>query len=334
MKTPRLSIIIVSAVAILFLTGCGLSLKQRAAVRDFNRAATGLADITSHEFQHTREDVLKLNIYREQLGDASLDPERMDESFTPERVKIRLDAMTALASYAHLLQKLVDGSQADDLKSAADALVTNLRKAKAFEASDAQGGAIAKAIASVAGLWVEHKRAQAVRQVVRAADPAIKKLLAVVEGEFDLHSSQNWVAGYRAIAITTIGRAIFVEKRHTNALANLLGTTAAAFSTTNAASPVSSNQSEAITNVLAHLARVATESSVTDPRAARAYARSVTNRVDSIARSITLGTQSLGKAQEKLLLTLESREIGAEDVTALAAQVEDFVAIYKTLTAK
>jgi hypothetical protein len=334
MKISRQSIIIVSAVAILLLTGCGLTLKQRAAVRDFNRAATGFAEMTSHEFKHTREDVLKLSVYREQLGDASLDPERMDGSFTPDRVKTRLDAMAALASYANLLQKLVDGSQADDLKSAADALVTNLRKANAFEASDVQGGAISKAIASVAGLWVEHKRAKAVQQVIRAADPAIKKLLAVVESEFDLHSSQNWVAGYRAIAITTIGRAIFVEKQHTNALATLLGATAGAFSTTNAANPTDANQSAAITNALAHLARSATESSVTDPRAARLYARSVTNRVNSIARNITLGAQSLGKAQEKLLLTMESRAIGAEDVTALAAQVEDFVAIYHTLTAR
>ena len=334
MKTSRQSITIVAALALLFLTGCGLTVKQRAAVRDFNHATTGFADITSREFQYTREDVLKLNIYREQLGDDSLDPERMDESFTPERVKIRHDAMAALASYAELLQKLVDDSQADELKSAADALVTNLRKAKAFEASDAQGGAIAQAIASVAGLWIEHKRARAVREVVHAADPAIKKLLAVVEGEFDLHSSQNWVAGYRAIAVTTIGRAVFVEKRHTNALANLLSGTAVAFGTTNAAVPLNGNQSEAITNTLAHLARSATETSVADARSARAYARSVTNRVDAIARSITQGAQSLGKAQEKLLLTLASREIGAEDVTALTAQVEDFVAIYKTLAAK
>jgi hypothetical protein len=292
MKKPFRFIIL--AAAILFLTGCALTVKQRAAVRDFNRAATEFADITSSEFQHTRADVLRLNIYRDQLRDDALDPERMDGSFTPERVKIRLDAMAALRSYADLLQKLVAGSQQDELKSAADALVTNLRKAKAFDISDEKGGAIAQAIASVAGLWLDHKRAQAAREVVRAADPSVKKLLAVVESEFELRSQTNWLAGYRATALLLMGRASFLVNRDTNA---------------------------AVTALAA-------------PLEARAYARTVTNRLDTAARQIVEAAHALEKAQDKLMLTLESKEIGADDVTAFAAKVEDFTTLYKTLSTK
>jgi hypothetical protein len=294
MRTSQKVAVVFCGVTLALVTGCGLTVKQRAAVREFNGATSAFAAITSREFQHTREDVLTLNTFREQLDDAALNREKMDESFTPERVKVRLDAMMALGSYAELLQKLVDGSQADELKAAADSLITNLRNAKAFDVNDAQGGAIAKAITSVAGLWIEHQRANATRQVVRTADPAIKKLLDVVECEFDLHSSENWVAGYRAIAVTTIGRATFVEKTSTNL----------------------------------SLADTALS------RQARAYARIATNRVDAVARNIVDAAHSLEKAQEKLLLTLESKEIGAEDVMALTAQIQDFITIYQTLSTK
>jgi len=294
MKHTKCIHLLLLAVASLLGSGCGLTVKQRAALLDFNRAATGFAQVAGAEFQHTREDVLKLNIYRSELGDASLDPEDMDGAYTPERVKVRLDAMAALQSYAEMLQKLVTGSQADELKSASDSLVANLRKAHAFEASDDKSGAIAQAIASVGGLWVEHKRAEATRRVTRSVDPAIKRLLAVVAREYRLNVATNWVGGYSATATTLIGRASFLINLNTNA-------------------PIVETAA---------------------PREARAYAYTVRTRITAVSEQITNAVQALGTAQDKLILTLESKDIGAEDVAAFSAQVQDFLTTYKTLSSK
>jgi hypothetical protein len=276
------------------LAGCGLTVHQRAALLDFNRAATEFSAVTANEFRHTRDDVIKLNIYRDKLGDRSLDADRMDGNFSPDRVKIRLDAMAALQSYADLLQKLVTGSQQEELQSASDLLITNLRKVKGVSLTDNQAGAIAKAVASVAGLWVERKRKQATCEVVKEANEPIKSLLAIVEREFRLDSSTNWIAGYRLTAITLIGRAAFLENRDTNAPLTALA----------------------------------------DIHEARAYARIVTNRIDTISPNIISAAHSLAAAQDKLYSALTSPDIGTDDIKAFAAQVDDFVMLYKAITTK
>jgi hypothetical protein len=294
MKRPTRIKMLVCTLAAALLAGCGLTVHQRAALLDFNRAATEFSSVTANEFQYTRDDVIKLNIYRDKLGDASLDPDRMDGNFSPDRLKIRLQAMAALQSYANLLQKLVTGSQEDELQSASDLLITNLRQVKGVSLGDNQAGAIAKAVASVAGLWVEHKRKQATCEVVKQADAPIKSLLATVEREFRLDSSTNWVAGYRATAITLMGRAAFLENRDTNA-------------------------------PLAALANL---------REARAYARTVTNRIDTVSSTIISAAHSLTAAQDKLYSALTSADIRTADITAFAAQVDDFVMLYKAITTK
>ena len=294
MKQPNRVQMLACTLAAALLAGCGLTVHQRAALLDFNRAATEFSSVTANEFHYTRDDVIKLNIYRDKLGDASLDPDRMDGNFSPDRLKIRLEAMAALQSYADLLQKLIAASPQEELNSASDLLITNLRKVKGVSLSDSQAGAIAKAVASVAGLWVEHKRKQATSEVVKQADQPIKSLLATVEREFRLDSSTNWVAGYRTTAITLMGRATYLENRDTNA-------------------PLTA---------LANL------------REARAYARTVTNRIDIVSPNIISAAHSLTAAQDKLYSALTSADIGTADITAFAAQVDDFVMLYKAITTK
>jgi hypothetical protein len=292
MKQPNRFQMLACIMAATFLAGCGLTVHQRAALLDFNRAATEFSSVTANEFLHTRDDVIKLNIYRDKLSDASLDPERMDGNFSPDRVKIRLEAMAALQSYADLLQKLIAASPQEELNSASNLLITNLRKVKGVSLSDSQAGAIAKAVASVAGLWVEHKRKQAACEVVKQADQPIKSLLATVEREFRLDSSTNWVAGYRATAITLMGRAAYLENRDTNMPLTALA----------------------------------------DLHEARAYARTVTNRIDIVSPNIISAAHSLTAAQDKLYSALTSADIGTADITAFAAQVDDFVMLYKAIT--
>ena len=57
-------------------------------------------------------------------------------------------------------------SQKEELKNAADSFVTSLRKVKGVSLTDEQAGAVGAAVATVGGLFVEHLRARATRQVV------------------------------------------------------------------------------------------------------------------------------------------------------------------------
>ena len=123
----HLSILHLACVALL-LTGCGLSVQQRAAVQRFSAATADFADIGTSEFVRSRTDVLEMNKLRLQLQDDTLKPSQIDEHFTVERVKVRVDAVGALKEYAELLLVLATSSQEPQLRNAADSLVASLRK--------------------------------------------------------------------------------------------------------------------------------------------------------------------------------------------------------------
>jgi hypothetical protein len=82
--------LIVVACCVVFLVGCGLRLQQRAAVQRFSAATIDFATLTSSELVRSRTDVLEMNTLRDQLNDDAVKPDRKDEHFTVERVKVRV----------------------------------------------------------------------------------------------------------------------------------------------------------------------------------------------------------------------------------------------------
>ena len=94
----RLWRFIVVACCTICLSGCGLSVQQRAAVQKFSAATIDFATLTSSELVKSRTDVLEMNTLRVQLNDDTVKLDRMDAHFTVERVKERVDeAMARLA---------------------------------------------------------------------------------------------------------------------------------------------------------------------------------------------------------------------------------------------
>lgn len=204
-ECARLSVAVCFAV---FLAGCGLTLQQRAAVERFSAATIDFTTLTSSELIKSRTDVLQMNTLRVQLNDDTVKPDHMDEHFTVDRVRVRVDAMHALKEYAELLHTLVTTSQQAQLKNAADSFVASLRKVQGVSLSDDKAGAIGMAIQQVGGLVVEYMRAKAAREVVTASHDAILQLVDLVRRDFN-PQADHWSLGYDVVVTALVGAAEF-----------------------------------------------------------------------------------------------------------------------------
>lgn len=189
------------------LVGCGLTVNQRAGVERFSAATKDFAGISATEFVKSRTDVIEMNTLRVELMDETVALERLDEHFTVARVTERLRAIQALQDYADLLSTLVSTSQKEELKNAADSFVGSLRKVKGVSLTDEQAGAVGTAVAAVGGLFVEHLRARATRQVVLSTHESVLQVVGLVERDFD-PGADHWSLGYDKVAVALRGAAV------------------------------------------------------------------------------------------------------------------------------
>ena len=183
---------------VVFVCGCGLSANQRAGVETFSAATRDLAALTDAEVVRIRSDVIEMNELRRKLGDK--DAKTLDGGLTVDNVRIHVDAVDALASYAELLQTLLETSQKDELKKAANSFVSSLRKANAVELTDKNAEILGQAIQLVGGMIVERMRAKAVRNAVNIAHPHVQAIIgtlskAITPGLGSLGTAHKTAAG-------------------------------------------------------------------------------------------------------------------------------------------
>jgi hypothetical protein len=177
------------------VTGCGLSVRQKAAIQRFASSTSDFATVTSTELVATRRDLIDMNTLRAELGDEAVRPDRVDALFTVDRVRARVDAVAALKAYGELLNVLATSSQTAELKNAADGFVVSLRKVPGVGLSDEKAGAISTVVQAVGGLVVEYKRAEAVRDVVLATNQQVMAVVELVRRDFD-PKADHWSLGY------------------------------------------------------------------------------------------------------------------------------------------
>ena len=204
-----------STLAVAIVVGacaCGLTTRQQAAVQTFSAATMDFTTLASSEFVKTRTDLLQMNALRLQLNDRALDPTRMDAPFTVDRVKVRIDALTALQRYALLLRTLVTTSQEAELQRASDSFITSVRSVQGVTLSDERAAAISAAVQRVGGLLVEYLRARAVREVVMGADGAVLQLASLVRRDFD-PEGDDWSLGYDLVVTALEGAAEVAARR-------------------------------------------------------------------------------------------------------------------------
>ena len=185
--------------ALLFLTACALSARQKAAVSQFSDSAATLGDVTSSQLKAMRDGTVEMTKQRLLLAgrsrDANLgDQTSLDRGFEVSRVETVSGAAQALAAYGKSLAALVNDSQSAELQAASHDLVASLgRVPEAKEKlSDKQLEAIGTVVQEVGGLWVEWKRKEAVTTIVREARPAVDRLCDVLARDFA--PGTGWVA--------------------------------------------------------------------------------------------------------------------------------------------
>jgi hypothetical protein len=187
------------AVALVLLTGCALSARQKAAVGQFSESAATLGDVTSSQLKAMRDGTVEMTKQRLLLAGRSRDPNlgdqtSLDRGFEVSRVETVSGAAQALAAYGKSLAALVNDSQSAELQAASRDLVASLgRVPEAKERlSDKQLEAIGTVVQEVGGLWVEWKRKEAVTTIVREARPAVDRLCDLLARDFA--PGTGWVA--------------------------------------------------------------------------------------------------------------------------------------------
>jgi len=191
---------------IVFMSGCGLTIQQKAALDQFATATHDLSVAAQTEFQKSRQDVIEMNRLRLELGDPTADVAKLDSLLTLDRTRDRIVALQALADYGGLLNKLVGTVPEGELLEASNTFVGNLKQVKGVTLTDQEAEGIGRAVAAVGGLYVEYKRATAVRQVVETAHTPVLTMIDLLKKDFD-PNSDFWNAGYRHTALDLRGHA-------------------------------------------------------------------------------------------------------------------------------
>ena len=277
--------------------GCGLTVRQRAAVDRFGAATVDFAALASTELVKSRTDVLEMNTLRAKLGDPVLIADRpMDEHFSVAQVKIRTDALKALEDYGALLQALVTTSQTEKLQKAADGFVGSLRKVNGITLTDAQAGTVGEAVQKVGGLIVEYMRAEATRQIVTDTQPHVTRLLELVRRDFD-PQADHWSLGYSKVLLALDGAASRAER-----LARVSG---------------GASSADASTVAVVGEARAAQQRNAM--------------RFTTVSAQVLESTAKLAEAHTNLRYAVQSKEVTLDELNTYVSQVEDFVRIYAIL---
>ena len=87
------------------VSGCGLTVKQKAALNSFSAATQEFSTGAQTEFQKNRQDVIEMNRARFELGDSRVKLMEFDRLLTRDRVQARVTALQTLEDYAGLLHR-------------------------------------------------------------------------------------------------------------------------------------------------------------------------------------------------------------------------------------
>lgn len=188
----------VAVFAATLLTGCGLTSNQRTGLATFTASTTALADGMSGSFVQTRDDLIVLRSGMLELGLGSVrlaDPAAdLDGPLDVDQVERRLKTAVALRRFAELLDALTADTQGPRIRRLADRFLEGSAVIEGVNLPPEKANAIAAVVTKIGGLWVEHKRKVAVKQIVRDTQPVLRRLVELVAEDFD-PGRMFWGAG-------------------------------------------------------------------------------------------------------------------------------------------
>ena len=120
-------------------------------------------------------------------------------AFSTKNLTARISAAKALSSYGQLLKALVDDTQEVEIKQASDGLVASLNNVSTNfedEINAAQFDSLGIAVAVIGKSIVEHKKAQAVKEIVPGTKDAVNTLCDLLIADFDSSEDGKLAAEY------------------------------------------------------------------------------------------------------------------------------------------
>ncbi len=173
----------------LLITGCGLTQVQKDSIGQFSRASASFSESVSIQLTDARSTVLELNTSVLSLRakqDNSLD--KVDGSFSPERISARIRAAETLQSYAQLLLALVEDTQQKEIQNAATKFKESIRglDQDGKRISNEQLTILGELVQDIGGLIVEHKKKTALEKILPAAHEQVKAITELFASEFNI----------------------------------------------------------------------------------------------------------------------------------------------------
>lgn len=182
------------ALAAFLISACGLNGSQRTAIVEFAKSSEAFGATAKAQLTDLRKDELETSTRLLALtpGMALLPPiqevpgrqgrrqPELDGSFTTQRMRQIIGAVTVVQNYGEMLQKLMLDTQEAELKAASGKLVASLSSLRTelgnTQITDAHLNAIGKAVEQVGRLIVEHQKYEAIKEIVPAVHPAIEDI--------------------------------------------------------------------------------------------------------------------------------------------------------------
>ena len=274
-------------------SGCGLTLKQKSAAQSFGAATAALGTLTGQEFPQDRADVIAMNESRLSLGDNTVNA--IDGWYTPERVKDRIEAVSALKNYGDLLGSLITNSQSTQIQSSANSFVSALGSVKGVTLTSTQSDAISAAVQAIGGLVVEYERKKAVIAVINNSQSSIETIVDLIASDFDTNQDQ-WALAYNTTVLAVQGQVNSILNAKTNGIA--------------------AND---------YASRAIVQDSLD-------HANANNQRFLTAAESISKSCSSLKVAQKNLVQVIKDDKLSVQDIQNYAKSVQEFVALYKAMS--
>ncbi len=192
----------------LFVSGCsfsvGLSQQQKAAVATFGNSTATISTSVPQELTSMRNRTIQMRIDELSVIDSVPkewpDYQHLDKDFEPSTLQQRGAAAQVLAAYGNLLEKLTTSSDSSDLNQAVANFQGSVSALTQKSLSTQQLDAVGEAVRAVAGIYVERKRAEALKTIVVSVHDQTNALCNLLVADFDpnggnLMSAVNLAAG-------------------------------------------------------------------------------------------------------------------------------------------
>lgn len=171
---------------ITILSGCGLTPVQQEAVSRFAKASGAIGEISASSFSQSRDAVIKMNVMSIAVNGTG-DIKNLDGPLDPDRIFQRISATTSLKSYGELLLALAENTQEAELKEASNNFVDSFKSVSNKKLTDEQLESLGIIVREIGGLFVEYKKAQAIRKIVLETEDDVQLICTLLENEFDKH---------------------------------------------------------------------------------------------------------------------------------------------------